>query len=44
MNQELLIAMRNTLLELAEKHGIPVGDKVVDFFDDVLSAEGVGEE
>lgn len=39
MNEQLLIAMRDTLLGLAEKHGIPVGDKVVEFFEDVVSAE-----
>jgi hypothetical protein len=44
MNEQLLIAMRDTLLELAEKHDIRVSDKVVEFFDDVLTAEGVGEE
>ena len=39
MNEQLLIAMRDTFLELAQKHEIPVGDKVVEFFEDVVTAE-----
>jgi hypothetical protein len=39
MNEQQLQDMISTLLELAEKHEIPVSDKVVEFFEDVHTAE-----
>lgn len=39
-----LIQMRDHFYALAEKHGIRPSDDVADFFDDVLTAEGYGDE
>ena len=39
MNEEQLTEMIAQLLELAEKHDIPVGDKVLEFFEDLHTAE-----
>ena len=39
MNEQLLTAMQQTFFELAEKHNIPITDKVVEFFEDVYTAE-----
>jgi hypothetical protein len=39
MNEEQLTEMIGQLLELAEKHEIPVSDKVLEFFEDVHTAE-----
>ena len=39
MNEEQLTEMISQLLELAEKHKIPVSDKVLEFFEDVHTAE-----
>ena len=39
-----LIQMRDHFFALAEKHGVYIPDDVADFFDDILDAEGYGEE
>lgn len=39
MNEQLLYAMRDTFLALAEKHGVRVRDDVTDFFDDIVTYE-----
>lgn len=39
-----LVQMRDMFYALAEKHGIRPSDDVADFFDDVLTAEGYGDE
>jgi len=39
-----LIEMRDMFYALADKHGIRPSDDVADFFDDVLTAEGYGDE
>lgn len=39
-----LVQMRDMFYALAEKHGVYVPDDVADFFDDVLTAEGYGDE
>lgn len=43
-NNMSLIEMRDMFYALAEKHGIRPSDDVADFFDDVLTAEGYGDE
>ena len=44
MNEQLLTAMQQTFFELAEKHNIPITDKVIEFFEDVFTAEFGDEE
>ena len=39
-----LVQMRDMFYALAQKHGIRPTDDVADFFDDILDAEGYGDD
>ena len=39
MNEQQLNEMIDALIELAKKHEIPVGDSVLEFFEDLHTAE-----